>query len=303
MPAPKDPQRYVEWKRKIILKLQKLTDFRRDKTYEEIYGINKAKEIKRKISKSMQGFKHTEEAKRKIGEGHIGHPMYKSIERSRKISEARKGIPCSEETKRKISKTHTGVKMLPFTEEHKQKIREAKIGENNPMYGKTHSIEVRLKMSNYNMGDRNPNYGKNPSDELKKKIGDSLKEYYIKTPQRKEQIKQQRSKQILPMRDTKIEIKIQMFLKELGYEYFSHQYMKEIEHAYQCDILIPALNLVVECDGDYWHKYPVGTDKDNMRTKELLEKGFKVLRLWECEIKGMRINKFKEDMEIIKKEL
>ncbi len=108
-----------------------------------------------------------------------------------------------------------------------------------------------------------------------------------------------RSKRIFPKYDTKIEVKIQMFLREIGYEFFTHQYMK-IEHGYQCDILIPALNLVIECDGDYWHKYPIGLEKDHIRTKELLEKGFKVLRLWECEIKEMSIDKFKEDLDIIK---
>ncbi len=107
-------------------------------------------------------------------------------------------------------------------------------------------------------------------------------------------LKKSRAKQILPLNDTKIEVKIQMFLKELRVDFFTHQYMNEIEHSYQCDILIPSMNLVVECDGDYWHKYPVGLEKDHIRTKELIEKGFKVLRLWENEIKRMDINDFKE---------
>ena len=88
-----------------------------------------------------------------------------------------------------------------------------------------------------------------------------------------------------------------MFLKELGYEFFTHQYMKEIEHGYQCDILIPSMNLVIECDGVYWHKYPIGNNIDHIRTKELLEKGFKVLRLWEKEINVMNIIQFKGRLE------
>ena len=104
---------------------------------------------------------------------------------------------------------------------------------------------------------------------------------------------ERRSKQVFPIKDTSIEVKIQNFLKQLGIEFFTHQYMKEIEHGYQCDILIPYLNLVIECDGDYWHNYPVGKDLDHVRTSELIEKGFNVLRLWEFEIKAMNINKFK----------
>ena len=91
-------------------------------------------------------------------------------------------------------------------------------------------------------------------------------------------------KLIMPKKDTSIEIRIQGFLKELGIEFFTHQYMK-IEHGYQCDILIPSMKLVIECDGNYWHKYPIGMEIDHLRTSELIEKGFKVLRLWESEIK------------------
>ena len=113
------------------------------------------------------------------------------------------------------------------------------------------------------------------------------------TEQHKMKIKEARKKQITPKYDTKIEVKIQNFLKELKIEYFTHQYMK-IKHGYQCDILIPSLNLVIECDGDYWHKYPIGLEKDHFRTKELIEKGFRVLRLWERDIKKMNLNEFKE---------
>ena len=86
---------------------------------------------------------------------------------------------------------------------------------------------------------------------------------------------------------------MQNFLKQLGKKYFTNQYMK-IKHGYQCDILIPSMNLVVECDGDYWHKYPIGNDIDRVRTKELIKKGFKVLRLWEFEINEMTIKEFED---------
>lgn len=113
-----------------------------------------------------------------------------------------------------------------------------------------------------------------------KKTSDTLKEM------------RRRGDLITPKKDTSIEVKIQNYLKQLGMEFFTHQYI-DINHGYQCDILIPSMDLVIECDGDYWHKYPVGNDIDHIRTKELLEKGFKVLRLWECEIKAMGINDFK----------
>ena len=118
----------------------------------------------------------------------------------------------------------------------------------------------------------------------------------------KQKLRDYRSKQIFPIKDTKIEIKIQNFLKEVGIEFFTHKYIKEIKHGYQCDILIPSIKLVIECDGNYWHKYPIGREIDHIRTSELLEKGFKVLRLWEHEIKDMDLNKFEEKLEKVKNE-
>ena len=54
------------------------------------------------------------------------------------------------------------------------------------------------------------------------------------------------------------------------------------------------MDLVIECDGDYWHKYLVCREIDNIRTGELIQKGFKVLRLWEREIKVMSLNDFEK---------
>ena len=30
---------------------------------------------------------------------------------------------------------------------------------------------------------------------------------------------------------------------------------------------------MIECDGNYWHSYPTGTETDHIRTKELIENG------------------------------
>ena len=119
---------------------------------------------------------------------------------------------------------------------------------------------------------------------MKQEVEESGGKVIVKFKERRRHIK-------LPKKDSSIEIKIQNYLKMLGIDFFTHQYIK-IEHGYQCDILIPSMNLVIECDGDYWHKYPAGLDRDHIRTKELIEKGFKVLRLWERDIRKMNINQF-----------
>jgi very-short-patch-repair endonuclease len=169
-------------------------------------------------------------------------------------------------------------------------------------------IRLRLKEKGYKIRSN-----KGHTDNTKNKIRDTLKRKGIQPKQRysgkvwnkgltKEDervnkniqgLLKNRKFQVFPIKDSSIEVKIQNFLKELNIEFITHKYM-EIEHGYQCDILIPSINLVIECDGDYWHKYPIGRDIDKIRTSELINKGFYVLRLWEHEINDMDINYFKD---------
>ena len=205
-------------------------------------------------------------------------------ETKKRISLANKGKIRSKKTRENIRRGHLGIDtwnkglkncFSKKTINHFKKIRK---GENNSMFGKHHTREAKSKISLANKG--------NECSE-KTRLAVSLTHIGIpKSEETIEKMKKSRRKQILPVKDTTIEVKIQNFLQQLNLEYFTHQYMN-IEHGYQCDILIPSMNLVIECDGDYWHKYPIGNKLDHIRTKELLENGFKVLRLWEREIRVM----------------
>ena len=73
---------------------------------------------------------------------------------------------------------------------------------------------------------------------MKKKISDELKNRISKTI--KSKIATGEIKIVFPIKDTSIEVKIQNYLKELGVEFFTHQYI-DIEHGYQCDVFIPIL--------------------------------------------------------------
>ena len=144
------------------------------------------------------------------------------------------------------------------------------------------------------IGDLNP--AKRP--EVREKIRESMIKAFSERPEMVERMRLQRSNQVFPLKDTKIEVKIQNYLKEIGLEFFTHQYIGDIKNSYQCDILVPSLGLVIECDGDYWHQYPIGRDIDCIRTSELLAKGFKVLRLWEHEIKKLTLEEFKQKIDV-----
>ncbi len=148
--------------------------------------------------------------------------------------------------------------------------------------------------------------------EMSEKISLIKKEIWKNPEFRKkeiERIKMVRARTIIPSKDTSIEVKIQNFLKQLGIEFFTHQYIAEIENAYRCDILITSMKLVLECDGNYWHGNPriyseeelnerqkEQKQRDEKRTRQLIEKGYNVLRLWEDEIKPMTLDKFREKL-------
>lgn len=201
----------------------------------------------------------------------------------------------------------TGYKI--HSEEHKEKLRESFTGNkfregkepwNKGLKGyklKPKTKEVRKRISETL---KNSDYYKSEKwVQTKKKISEKRKETLKNNPEELKRIKERLKLIKTPKQDTKIEVKVQNFLKELGIEFFTHQYMK-IDHGYLCDILIPSMNLVIECDGDYWHKYPIGNDIDHIRTKEMIDKGFKVLRLWENKIRVMSIKDFESKIMEVK---
>lgn len=251
------------------------------------------------------GYKHTEESKRKMSENHRckrGMDIWNKGLKGKEYTEHFEKMggqfkeahtPWNKGTKGLITSWNKGLKTNYSN-------RKGKTMEE--IFGREKANRMKIKMSLSRKGKEAYNKGIPLSKEQKIKLSNSLKgkkawNTGMKFP--KEEfpnlgLRATRSKIIMPLRDTSIEVKIQNFLRQLNIDFFTHQYIKEIEHGYQCDILIPSMSLIIECDGDYWHKYPVGNELDHVRTKELMEKGFKVLRLWENEIKVMNINRFKE---------
>ena len=91
-------------------------------------------------------------------------------------------------------------------------------------------------------------------------------------------------------------------MEEKGLENFNTEYEFG---PYSIDEADPLAKIAVEIDGCYWHGCPIcklnsykklGERKqlDSNRTKELQEKGFRVIRLWEHEIKQMEVNDLRD---------
>jgi len=237
---------------------------RKGKTFEEIFGVEKAKEIKEKQSKHLLG---------------QNNPNYKK--------------DFSKEHRINLGKAHIG--KHPRTEYKKGHNKNKTLEE---IYGEKRAKEIKKK-KNISMSGKNHPFFRKGVNTGKKYPKELYPNYGLRST---------RYKQIFPMKDTKIELKIQNYLKLLHIEFITHYYISEITHAYQCDIFIPSKKLVIEADGCYWHGCPICNknlndfqekqkEEDEIRTKELIEKGFIVIRLKEHDIKKMELNEFKEKLE------
>lgn len=98
--------------------------------------------------------------------------------------------------------------------------------------------------------------------------------------QRKTRLKTMRATFKGGYRLTKLEAAVMVALNERDLPYLVH---KPID-GYVADILVPSLNLVIECDGTYHHDRRDGTDE--VRDSDLLALGYHTLRLSEPEITG-----------------
>ncbi len=133
------------------------------------------------------------------------------------------------------------------------------------MHSETTKARIRNNPNRYSFSSGKDNPGRNKSKETILKI------------------KEKRLHQKVLKKDTKPEVIMQDLLKNLGINFIKHKPIVNIKHKYQCDIFISP-NIIIECDGDYYHNYPDGREIDKIRTKELQKEGFKILRFWEHQI-------------------
>lgn len=91
--------------------------------------------------------------------------------------------------------------------------------------------------------------------------------------------------------NTKPELKMKKILNKLGIIYIHQKFVSDIVHKYNADFFIPHLNCIIEVDGKHWHNYPEGNPIDKIRTKEMEEKGYKVLRFWEGNFNLKKVQK------------
>lgn len=227
---------------------------------QKISRSNKGKNVGPSPRKGKPGRKWTEEQKK----------LHSLKAKEKGIGKWMKGKHHSEETKEKLRNRH-----VPCKQETKEKIGKANKGEKNGMFGKTHSIEIRKKIS-----DASKRLWQK-EDHRKK-----MKQWY-ESPEGQRALREGAIKSNLAIskkgfQQTKPELQMEKILQDLNISYIRQKPIRNISHRYCCDFFIES-NLIIEVDGKYWHNYPEHNPLDLIRDKELLEKGYKVFRFWENE--------------------
>lgn len=85
----------------------------------------------------------------------------------------------------------------------------------------------------------------------------------------------------IPFTRTSIELKMMTELEKRGIEYIE-QY--NLGDKFRLDFLLPEYNIVIECDGDYWHTLPDVEKRDKSKNAYIKACGYSLYRFWEREI-------------------
>jgi len=207
----------------------------------------------------------------------------------KKMSEAGKGNIISEETKNKISKALKG---RIFSLEHREKIGKAGKGKILSKESKNKmSITIKNKLASpiIRMKMNIAHKGKRLSEETKRKMSIIRKGRTFSKEHRKklseshiQGITSGRIKLKCIYRDTTIEITMGEILTKLNIKFIPQCFIKEVRC--YADFFLPNNNILIECDGDFWHNSDKQKRKDINRDLRASFAGYKTLRFWEHEI-------------------
>lgn len=197
--------------------------------------------------------------------------------------------PMSDETKKKLSEDRKqkyargwAPRVGKFhTAESKQKMSETQIErlsvpENHPFYGKHHSHETKEKISKTRRergtarGKNNPMFGKTHTSEAIKKI-------------------------FSHRRMNGLEKMVADEFDKAGIAYHFQFFISENGICKSYDFKIKGKPLIIETDGDFWHGNPTRKnhykkvdairENDALKDKIAKRKGYRVVRLWESDIR------------------
>lgn len=115
--------------------------------------------------------------------------------------------------------------------------------------------------------------------EYHEKLSKSIKEFWSDDERREERLEAIFAGQ--KYTGTTIELIVQSILEDTNTPYEPQKFIG----GFSVDFYVPALRLVIECDGDYWHSRPGVKERDARKDEYLTQKGYKILRLAEHQIR------------------
>jgi len=168
-------------------------------------------------------------------------------------------------------------------------------GHKNPFYGRTHSQETKEKLSKISsqlVGDKNPFFGKTHSDETRKILSEKTSKW-LKTKNGQDAL----TKSVIatlnrPFKKTKIEKIVEKKLIENNL----HFTYNKIIGSNQYDFIVHP-NVLIECQGDYWHGNPEIYEKEQLNERQQFKQrrdqekkefaenlGYVIYYIWERDI-------------------
>lgn len=216
-------------------------------------------------------FKCTNETKRKMS---LNHRKFNTKETRIKISIAQTGKHYSKETNKKkglhaIGNKYVLGKHWKLSEETKQKMSIAQSGKKHPYlsdYNKKrkgifhHREETKKKISNSTLGEKNHFFGKKHSFKTKLLFIQNGINSIRKSGK---------------LKISKAELKLKDYLIQNNINHI-HQFQYKYGIA---DFYLPDNNLIIECNGSYWHSRPDYIERDKRKIAYLTSQGFNVLTL------------------------
>lgn len=80
---------------------------------------------------------------------------------------------------------------------------------------------------------------------------------------------------------TSIEVKMADELTRRGIKY---EEQRSLSDKFLLDFFLPEFNIIIECDGDYWHRLPKNMARDKSKNAYIKACGISLYRFWESEI-------------------
>ena len=187
--------------------------------------------------------------------------VYERTEYHRKIISDR--IKNKWKDKKYRQKLEKSLKGRKFSEEGKKALSEGQKGKIGYWTGKHLSEEHKRKISDSEKGKIPPWKGTKLSVDHKNKIMKSIGKYFENNK-------------------SGIEIKVENQFLNYGIKYFTQKPLNNGH--FIIDFYLPEYQLVIECNGDYWHSRPERKKRDQELEEYVLSKEKDILWLWEHEI-------------------